>query len=194
MSIAPKSSSNSPEKYWWVTLLRAVMAYGLGISMLLSNPPRAMFVNYMGLFWLTSGLASIAWGRRETSHKWLWIIAGIIETLGGALVLLRRFTGNAIPIETAVKMFAIIAIFTGFLHIFGGFRQREDLRRQWSWESFILGVVEVGLGVLVFISGADLSPTIRTAAILWALAGGTGMLLRSLRLREKYRQQNPATG
>jgi hypothetical protein len=65
-------------------------------------------------------------------------------------------------------------------------------RREWSWESFILGVVEVGLGIMLFFSETQLTPIVRTSAILWALAGGTSLLLQSLRLRRQYRRHPQA--
>ena len=190
MSANAPPSPPPPGKYWWVTLFRSLFAFGLGLSMLWSNPPQAMFVNYMGFFWLSSGITSIAWGMRGAKRKGLWMVSGIIGTLGGAFVLMRRFTGHMIPVETAVTMFGIVAVLTGLMHMFGGFRKSDDIRREWSLESFILGVVEVGLGILLFFSEAEFTPVVRTSAILWALAGGTSLLLQSLRLRRQYQHHS----
>ena len=154
--------------------------------MLLTYPPRSMFVNYIGMYWLASGLTSIGWGLRGAKRKGLWFAAGLIGFLGGMSVITRQLYGGYVSPTVAINMFGVVAILSGLMHIFGGFRKADDMERAWSWESFILGITEVGLGILVIVMGGELRPAVRVAAVIWALVGGTGLLLQALNLRKKY--------
>jgi uncharacterized membrane protein HdeD (DUF308 family) len=84
---------------------------------------------------------------------------------------------------TLALMFGIVAILTGLLHIFGGFRTSAGIGRRWSVGSFFLGVVEVILGLVVVASPGDLNRLTYGAATIWALIGGGGLLADSIRLR-----------
>ena len=70
----------------------------------------------------------------------------------------RRLADNVVPFTILLDILAVAIILTGLLHLFGGFRTGEDASRQWSWTSFLLGVFEVALGILLLIARA-VAPT-----------------------------------
>jgi uncharacterized membrane protein HdeD (DUF308 family) len=48
---------------FWITLVRGLLAIALGVSLILwPDKARPMLVNFMGMFWLVSGIVSLRWG------------------------------------------------------------------------------------------------------------------------------------
>jgi uncharacterized membrane protein HdeD (DUF308 family) len=62
-----------------ITLIRGILAVSLGV-MLVFQPEktRPMLGNFMGMFWLVSGIFSLRWGasgeraQRACSPSWVW--------------------------------------------------------------------------------------------------------------------------
>jgi uncharacterized membrane protein HdeD (DUF308 family) len=102
-------------------------------------------VNFMGIYWLVSGLMSLRWGFATRKAKGLWFAAGLIGMIGGMAILLRPFYTSYFPPGLPLTLFGIIALVTGLVHIIGGFRT-ETLSRVHTWGSVLLGVLEVALG------------------------------------------------
>jgi uncharacterized membrane protein HdeD (DUF308 family) len=102
-------------------------------------------------------------------------------------VLVVPLLTSEVSLATLAYMFGIVAILTGLLHIFGGFRTSTGVGRRWSTGSFYLGIVEVILGLVVILSPGDPSGITYTAATIWALIGGGGLITESIRLRRLAR-------
>ena len=50
---------------FWITLVRGLLAIGLGVVLIFQpDKTRPMLVNFMGMFWLVSGIISLRWGAR----------------------------------------------------------------------------------------------------------------------------------
>ena len=82
-------------------------------------------------------------------------------------------------------------LLTGLLHIFGGFKKGPDLVRQWSWTSFLLGLFEIILGLMLVVGPLTRDIWVYLAAAIWALIGGgilIGEAIRLRRLRQHERQ------
>ena len=79
----------------------------------------------------------------------------------------------------------IMIILTGFLHIFGGFRTELGERRRWSWKSFLLGLFEIVLGVLLIVEPLEQGTFVYIAASVWALIGGLILVGDALRIRQQ---------
>jgi uncharacterized membrane protein HdeD (DUF308 family) len=84
-------------------------------------------------------------------------------------------------------MFGIIAVLTGLVHIFGGFRTSHNEGREWTLSSFLLGITEIGLGVLVLASPENPHRAVIWVAAAWATVGGAGLILLSIRQLRLYR-------
>jgi len=115
-------------------------------------------------------------------------VAGVVGALVGLVMISRRLADNVVPFTILLDILAVAIILTGLLHLFGGFQTGEDASRQWSWTSFLLGVFEVALGILLLITRA-VAPTefgrpVYLAFTIWALIGGLILIGEALRVRK----------
>jgi len=185
----------------WITLIRGTLAITLGVALFFwPDKARPILVNFMGMYWLVSGIVSLRWGVRGERARGLSLLAGAAGVLAGLGMLGRRFTSGMVGEDVLLSVIGLIIVLTGLMHIFGGFRtgpeetnllsrSRSRIRpRAWSWTAFLLGLFEIGLGVILVISPMDRGPVVYFAASLWALVGGTILIGNALRLR-RLRQQ-----
>ena len=48
---------------FWITLVRGMLAITLGVALVFwPDKARPILVNFMGMFWLVSGIVSLRWG------------------------------------------------------------------------------------------------------------------------------------
>jgi uncharacterized membrane protein HdeD (DUF308 family) len=175
-------------KYWWLTLARGVFALALGLGLFLPYvDSKSNILNFMAMYWLFSGISSISWGLRGARRKGLWFMAGIMGITGGSVILLRPRTAPIIAPEVFPIMFGVIAVLTGLVHIFGGFQSSHSEGHEWTLSSFLLGITEIGLGVLVLASPENPHRAVIWVAAAWATVGGVGLILLSIRQRRLYR-------
>ncbi len=175
---------------FWVTLFRGVLAALLGVALILQpDKTRPILVNFMGMFWLVSGIMSLRWGASGQRARRRSIIAGAIGIVGGLLVLSREIVRGVLQESSVIYILGGTLILTGLIHSFGGFRVGEDAVRQWSWTSFLLGVFEIILGILLFISSSTgLGAGIFVAATIWAFIGAFMLISDALRQRSRIRR------
>ena len=181
---------------FWITLIRGLLAVSLGVVLIFQpDKARPMLVNFMGMFWLVSGIVSLRWGVRGERAKGLSLLAGAAGVLAGIGMLSRRFTTGMVGEDVLISVMGLIILLTGLMHIFGGFRtgpvetqpvsqnRFRGLPRTWSWTAFLLGLFEIVLGVILVIAPMGRGPLIYFAASVWALVGGTILLGDAVRLR-----------
>jgi uncharacterized membrane protein HdeD (DUF308 family) len=173
---------------FWVTLFRGILAATLGVALIV-QPERArpILVNFMGMFWLASGIMSLRWGGFGLRAKRLSTAAGVIGILAGVMVLSRSLTRGLLGETLAISILGGVMVLTGIIHAFGGFRTHDDGRR-WSWTSLILGIFEIVLGVLLLTSPLNLGPFAYLAAAVWAFVGAFMLLGDALRQRARRRE------
>jgi uncharacterized membrane protein HdeD (DUF308 family) len=62
-----KNTGGFMAKYWWITLIRGIAALLLGVALLVAPVRgRPMMAQYMGMYWLASGVLSMVWGMRAS--------------------------------------------------------------------------------------------------------------------------------
>jgi len=168
-----------------ITLIRGLLAIGLG-SILLFQPDktRPMLANFMGMFWLASGIISIRWSASGGRARRVGILAGVIGVLAGLGMLTRGLTNAWISQDILFSILGVVILLTGVLHIFGGFRVGETAHRKWSWTSFILGAFEIVLGMMLIVEPMGRSTFFYLAASIWALVGGAILIMDAVRIRK----------
>ncbi len=170
--------------------MRGLFAVVLGLA-LIFNPDktRAMLVNFMGMFWLASGIMSLRWGvRGERVRRWP-LLAGAIGILAGVVTLTREVTRGFLGEVLVITMLGGVMILTGIIHAVGGFRTGEEAVRQWSGSSFLLGVFEIVLGILLLITPLEQGSLIYWTASTWSFIGAFILLGDALRIRATARRQ-----
>jgi uncharacterized membrane protein HdeD (DUF308 family) len=177
-------TNGSPGKFWWLSLIRGIVALQLGIALILIPVSgKHLLVRYMGIFWLVSGASSLRWGLHGARATRLWLLAGIVGVLGGLVLIFHQGLANYVELDKLLQLFALVAILTGLLHILGGYRIRQECGRQWAWGGFFLGLVQIIMGVLILSSPQEVPPGLVYAAIIWALIGGIGFIMDAIKLR-----------
>ena len=180
-------TNGSPGKFWWLSLIRGIVALLLGIALLLIPVSgKHLLVRYMGIFWLVSGASSLRWGLHGARATRLWLLAGIVGVLGGLVLIFHQGLANYVELDKLLQLFALVAILTGLLHILGGYRIRQEHGRQWAWGGFFLGLVQIIMGVLILSSPQEVPPGLVYVAIIWALIGGIGFINDAIKLRVLY--------
>jgi uncharacterized membrane protein HdeD (DUF308 family) len=173
-----------------------MLAITLGVALVFwPDKARPILVNFMGMFWLVSGIVSLRWGVHGERAKGLSLLAGAAGVLAGVGMLSRRFTQGMVGEDVLLSVVGLIILLTGLMHIVGGFRtgpvdphllsqnRTRMWSRAWSWTAFLLGLFEIVLGVILVIAPMGRGPLIYFAASVWALVGGTILLGDAVRLR-----------
>jgi uncharacterized membrane protein HdeD (DUF308 family) len=170
---------------FWVTLFRGILAVVLGVALILHpDKARPILVNFMGMFWLASGVMSLRWGGLGLRARRLSTAAGVVGILAGIMVLSRHLTRGIVGETQAISLLGGVMVLTGIIHAAGGFRTEEDGRR-WSWTGLILGIFEIVLGALLLTSPLDLGPLTYFAAAVWAFVGAFMLLGDAMRQRAR---------
>jgi uncharacterized membrane protein HdeD (DUF308 family) len=169
-------------RLWWLNLIRGIVALMVGI-LILAWPEVGgkFFVNFLAVFWLVSGVMILQWGFTMHQRRGLWLVAGIVGTVVGVALLLRYFYQRYFDPSQAVRILGALALFVGLINIFGGFRT-PDMTREEGISRVILGVFEVGLGLLLIIIDA-LGPVSKLLAGGWAFIGGIMLILQAVQMR-----------
>jgi len=174
-----------------ITLFRGIFAVGLGL-VLLFQPEKTtpMLGNFMGMFWLASGLISLRWGASgERARGWA-LLAGGIGVLAGIAMLSRSLFDNYIPKDVMLSLLGMVILLTGCLHAFGGFQVGDEKHRKWLLTSVLLGAFEIVLGVMLIIEPLGRNLFFYLAATIWALVGGFILIGDALRLRNAVKVSN----
>ena len=191
------SDTSVPEKAqhhraaFWITLIRGLLATFLGIALIFQpDKTRPFLINFMGMFWLASGIMSLRWGASGRRARRLSLVAGIIGILGGILVLARDLASGFLAEDVVIYILGGIIVLTGIIHAVGGFRVGEETKRQRSWTSLLLGIFEIILGALLLFSPTDPGREVFLIASIWAFVGAFMLIGDALRQRTQHRRQD----
>ena len=178
---------------FWITLFRGGFAFALGIALIIQpDKARPILANFMGFFWLASGIISLRWGASgDRARGWLPLLAGFIGVLAGLGMLGRGLAGTLISEAVVFSVVGVIVFLTGLLHMFDGFKQGHTLTRRWSLTSFLLGLFEAILGLILVLEPLQRGPLVYTAASIWAVLGGFILIGDALYIRRQRRLEAP---
>ena len=115
---------------FWIPLIRGLLAISLGVALVFQpDKTRPMLANFMGMFWLVSGIVSLRWGVHGERARGLPLLAGAVGMFAGLAMLGRGFARNWLAEDVLFSLLGLIIFLTGLLHLFGGFRVGEDAVR-----------------------------------------------------------------
>jgi uncharacterized membrane protein HdeD (DUF308 family) len=166
-----------------ITLVRGILAVSLG-TILLFQPEktRPMLANFMGMFWLVSGIISLRWGASGERARGVAVLAGAIGVLTGIAILTRGLTVEWIRQDILLSILGVVILLTGLLHVFGGFQIGESHRR-FTLTSALLGIFEIVLGIVLIVEPMGRSVFFYLIIGTWAFIGGITLITTALRLR-----------
>ena len=182
-----RSSSLPPTfsvRFWWITLARGVLVLLLGVALVAGENTRTNIATFFGIYWILTGLLAIQWALSSDRERLpvLVLVSGLVGLTTGVVVVARSFFESLFSTEFAVDLVGLTALLVGTLRIGRGFRTEPLLHRRWAWDSLLLGVFEIVLGISLLTVGTD-SPRMIDALSAWAMFGGIVLVLDALQLR-----------
>jgi uncharacterized membrane protein HdeD (DUF308 family) len=175
-----------PGRLWWIPAIRGVVAMLLGGAVLFLDTDRAMLANFIGIYWLVSGVLTLRWASsvrwRRGSH--LAAIAGVVGVIASLMILLRHPLQHVVSSSTLLALLGVAAALTGALRLIGAFEIEQRTGRRWTLGGFALGAVEVALGIILFTARSGNLRAITIVAVIWGFVGGALLLAQGLRLRQ----------
>jgi uncharacterized membrane protein HdeD (DUF308 family) len=175
---------------FWITLFRAMLAITLGVVLVFyPDKTRPMLANFMGMYWLASGIVSLRWGASGERARGLAILAGVVGVVAGLGALGRGYAAGWLGESIVFTLLGLLILLTGLLHMFGGFWQSGGEGRTRTVTSFLLGIFEAILGLLLIAAPTERAPLILVAASSWALLGGALLIGDALYMR-RLRAEN----
>jgi len=175
-----------------MNLYRGGAAVVLGILLLfMPDKSKDFLFNLMGFFWLSIGFAVLRRSQEDARYpgKHTALIAGLVASVTGLLVVTRRFTESWIGEDVVFFVLGTVILATGLLHIFGEIRIGGFTTTRQTRVHYYLGVLEVLLGGLLILSPRIDQPFVYWAATAWALIYGVMVLNSAVRQFVRRRQE-----
>lgn len=177
-------------KYWWLNVVRGTVALLIGLGLLLpvelllkSDQLQGILFQFMAIYLLLSGLMSLIWGFSNRRRLGLWIFAGALGIIGGILFFLRSFLEGYVAADFLTIIFGLIMVLAGIMHIVGGFRLGEEYGRRFAGGHAFLGLVEIAIGLLLFVSTVVPLENLRIMLSIWGFVAGIGLIAEGLAMR-----------
>jgi uncharacterized membrane protein HdeD (DUF308 family) len=172
-------------KYWWVLVIRGVMAIALGVFAF-ARPQEtiAALVLVFGVIALIDGTIAVAAaiaGHSLTPYWWVLMLQGLLGVGVGMLTLFN-------PAITAVALLVYIAVWAigmGVLQVIAAVRLRHDITGEW-WLA-LGGIAGIAFGILLI-----RNPAAGALAVLWligsyALVWGVMLMLGGFDVRRLHK-------
>lgn len=164
---------------WWATVLRGLVAIGLGIFAW-ARPDIfwGSLVLVAGAYLVVDGVfAIVAAVKGESGDRWLHLLEGVVGIGAGALIFLYpNLAGTAI-----VLVVGLWAVATGALEILSAVRLRKEIENEWLLG--IGGVLSIGLGVILIARPQFGQVTTTYVLGTYGIIFGAVLVLLGLRLR-----------
>ena len=172
-----------------VGFARGVLALGLGAAMVV-QPEKTSdnLATYMGAFWTLTGVVSIRSALSGQRTRGVPLVSGCAGVVAGLVVLFHERVDDVAQ-SVLFSLLGIVILLTGLAHVLGGFTTGDELERQRSRSSILLGMMEIALGLLFLLGSLENSRAAYWAAGIWALTGGVILIGDALFLRRRLRDQ-----
>ena len=148
------------QAYWWLLILRGVVAILFGIMALISVEFTLLFLVYLfGAYVLLDGIMAIIVSLQERRSSSAWIVVFLIGIVGIVIGVLSFIH----PGNVALVIFYLIAawlIIAGFFGVISALLRARGV----EWLSIIGGILSIIVGIIFF-----LHPTSSILSIVWLL-------------------------
>jgi uncharacterized membrane protein HdeD (DUF308 family) len=172
-------------RFWWVLLLRGVLAILFGVMVIIWPILWwALVVASFAAYALLDGAFAIAAALtgRGAGHGWALLLEGMIGITAGVLTLFW-------PVVTGLALLWFIAawaIATGVFEVVAAIRLRKEIAGEWLLA--LSGILSVLFGVALFILPAEGALALAWLIAAYALTFGVLMVALAFRLRALARQ------
>src|SRR5713101_8134071 len=134
-------------RYWWMLLIRGVVAVLFGLAAIVWPGPTVLVLVYLfGAFALIDGIVAVVVSLQERAivPRW-WVL--LIEGIVGILIGVLTFFSPIVVALALLYLIAIWAIVTGIMELVAAFWMGRALAFEWTLA--IAGVLSIILGILL---------------------------------------------
>lgn len=180
-SIAPPSLVHVLARYWWLILLRGIVAIAFGVfAFVAPGLTLVTLVLFWGAFTLIDGVLALAhaiMGGNMGSRWWLALVG-----LAGIAVGILTFMMPGVTLLLLLWFIAVWSIVLGVFQIVGAIRLRQEIDNEWTL--ILSGVVSVLFGLVLLL--APVSGAIGIAWVIgtYAIIFGVLLVMAALRLKK----------
>lgn len=176
--MATASFQQRQSNIWWFFLLQGIAGIILGL-MLVTDPAATLvaLVSVLGFYWVITGGLSLVRALVDRSVPWIWsLLIGIVGILAGIFVLRHPLVAALTVPTILVIIFGVQGIVMGALEIIGGFTGGGT-------GSFILGVINLLIGLLLLSSPVAAAMAVPVIFGLLLLVQGVVLVIFAFRVR-----------
>jgi uncharacterized membrane protein HdeD (DUF308 family) len=163
---------------WWLYLLYGVAAVLLGLLMLAAPEMTIVaLMPFLGVYWLIIGILAFVRIFVDRTTPWIWsLLIGVLGTLAGIFVLRHPLLAAITVPTTLVIVLGVQGLVMGMVEIFGAFKGG-------GIGSFILGVINIVIGILLLSSPWSAALAVPLVFGLLLLAQGIILIIYAFRVR-----------
>jgi len=192
----PRSSAPLPRWAYVVFVARGTVALALGVSLLFAGANLSRLTTFVAIYWIVAALLTLHWVvvHRVVPHRRLAFVAGTLALVAGLAVVLRSVIHALVGDGLLLDLLGASAMAIGILRLLGTIHDdqlaQDHPRRRYR---FVVGTLEVLLGVALLLADKGGTDQIRLALSIWGLSTGTFLLLDALMLRRASRAHGRVT-
>jgi len=140
---ATQSTSGQSTVPWWLVLIEGIAAILIGFFLLISPATTTIvIVQFLGFYWLISGIFSIISIFIDHS-MWGWkLFAGVLGIIAGILIIQHPLWSTLLVPATLVIVMGVFGLIIGVINLFQAFRGG-------GWGIGILGVLSIIFGLIL---------------------------------------------
>ena len=172
--------------YWWLILIRGIVAVIFGVFVLLDNPvmTAVSLVLAFGIYAVVSGgitLVVALFSSGDSDVRVMLIVQGILQALLGILVL--AWPGiSLVSLLYAIILFAFVG---GIIEIVGAFQNRD------FWLG-LSGVISILFAIYAFRFPGDGALAVLFAIGIYAIGVGVALIIGSFQVRNVGKALTPS--
>jgi len=185
-----------PRWAYVIFVARGTVALTLGVSLLFAGANLSRLTTFVAIYWIVAALLTLHWVviHRVVPHRRVAFVAGTLALVAGLAVVLRSVIHALVGDGLLLDLLGASAIAIGGLRLLGTIHDdqlaQDHPRRRYR---FVVGTLEVLLGVNLILADQAATDQIRIALSIWGLSTGTFLLLDALMLRRATRTDGRVT-
>jgi uncharacterized membrane protein HdeD (DUF308 family) len=174
---ASSATTGSNMYPWWAVLLQGIFALIIGLLLLTNTAATTVvIVQFIGIYWLVSGIFALVGLFIDRSYWGLKLIAGILGIVAGIAVMQH-------PWWSSILLPTILVIFLGVDGLIKGVMELIAAFQGGGWGAGILGILSILIGILLLGS-----PIVAGLALPWVfgvlgIVGGIAAIFMAFQQR-----------
>lgn len=177
MTATTMSSPQRDMTPWWLVLLEGIAMLILGILLLIKPGMTVLiFVQFVGIYWLISGIFQII-GIFLDSSMWGWkLFAGVLGILAGIIVVQHPLWSPVVLGSTLIIILGIEGIIYGGIGLYQAFKGA-------GWGAGILGALSILFGIYFLANIGQATLVLPWVFGIFAIVGGIAAIVMAFRLK-----------